>query len=96
MARHYFVGLAADTGLLQHGTAGSGAWPLVAPLSAVVPPARQQLVTGSTTGRSFLITGQPLILHLLTLASVCCELSMQSMQVKCLLGAQCLEVKKEH
>lgn len=64
MAGHKFVSLPTYTALLNHGAADRGTRAVVASLRTPVPCTRQQFVACGTTGRSFLITCQPLILHL--------------------------------
>lgn len=70
MARQQLVGLSTGTALLQHGSTEQGAGAVVAALCTVVAATGQQLVACGSTWGSFLITCQPLILHLPHSASV--------------------------
>lgn len=64
MAGQQLAGLATGTALVQHGSTQQGAGAVVAALCTAVAAAGQQLVACGSTRRGFLITCQPLILHL--------------------------------
>ena len=64
VAGQQLVGLATGTTLVQHGSTQQGAGAVVAALCTAVAAAGQQLIACGSTWGCFLITCQPLILHL--------------------------------
>ena len=63
-AGHAALRLAAGAALVDQQPAGLGAGPCVAPLLTVMPAARQQLATGCSARRGFLVAGHVGMQHL--------------------------------